>query len=213
MKEEKLQIWWTKVVRLFFYFFRFPLAQTHGDDRFSLVDVFEITVPQGYNHATALADLVKTDTLDAKDENVTDTTYSKATTRLHPGQKFRVKVFDIVTDMDGYDECIAFVKKQGATLVGAQGLTLLYDRYKYRPCPGTTWALSFDEKDALPVGTIYGMGRFARMATPLIPFIFAHGRSYGRCSIHVTSIEGECKGSKNRGYRFNRHILCFQEIK
>ena len=113
-------------------------------DKFELLTTFEVTVPEGYNHATRL------DTFKAADVN-----YGRATTKLVPGRKFQVKVFGIrrgksVTS----DECLHKVRSENGVLVGAQGASLAYEQGKAN-LPKGKWHVSFDEKEALWYGDGY----------------------------------------------------------
>ncbi len=57
---------------------------------------------------------------------ITDANYAAiATTKLTPGRKFLVKVFGI-TERVSSDDCLAKIKVEKGTLVGAQGASLAY---------------------------------------------------------------------------------------
>ncbi len=129
-------------------------------EKFEHLVTFEITVPEGYNHATRLTDFKELYQLEVETEhrkkqfhyynpNLTDTNYGKATTKLVPGRKFQVKVFGIrcgksVTS----DECLDKVRLENGVLVGAQGASLAYEQGKAN-LPKGKWHVSFDEKEAL----------------------------------------------------------------
>ncbi len=120
-------------------------------DKFELLTTFEVTVPEGYNHASHL------DTFKVAHEsefyyynpNITDANYGRATMKLVPGRKFQVKVFGIwrgkqVTS----DECLDKLRYENGVLVGAQGASLAYEQGKAN-LPKGKWHASFDEKEAL----------------------------------------------------------------
>lgn len=120
-------------------------------DKFKLLTTFEITIPEGYDHATHL-DKFKVahgSEFYYYNPNITDANYGKATTKLVPGRKFQVKVFGIrrgklVTS----DECLKKIHSENGTLVGAQGASLVYEQGK-ASLPKVKWHVSFDEKEAL----------------------------------------------------------------
>lgn len=119
------------------------------DERFELLNTFSITVPQGYSHATRLDSFGEKHRKESYyyDDAITDKNYSQATTKLEPGRKLKVKVFQIkgrVTSLD----CMAHLRSQKAALVGAQGASLVYEQKKDE-LPVNRWSVSFDEKDAL----------------------------------------------------------------
>ncbi|MCC7004879.1 hypothetical protein IT397_03110 [Candidatus Nomurabacteria bacterium] len=119
------------------------------DPRFTLATQFDVVVPSGYNHATRLAEFKKAHEKEFYYYNgdITDKNYAKATTKLVPGRKFKVKVFQITKRVSSED-CLAFLKSQKAVLVGAQGATLAYEQGKDK-LPMSRWSVSFDEKDTL----------------------------------------------------------------
>ena len=77
---------------------------------------------------------------------ITDINFAKATTKLVPGRRMKVKVFQMNTPIRVSSEsCHRFLKSQKAILVGAQGLTLAYEQGKDK-LPKGKWHVSFDEK-------------------------------------------------------------------
>ena len=120
-----------------------------ADDRFELINTFNIVVPQGYNHATRLDSFSKEHRKDFYYYNdaITDRNFAKATTKLEPGRKLKVKVFQIKERVTSED-CMAHLRSQKAVLVGAQGASLAYEQGKDQ-LPVSRWSISFDEKDAL----------------------------------------------------------------
>jgi len=119
------------------------------DTRFSLVSTFELTVPVNYVHATCLASFAKRNRKNFYYYNdaITDKNFSKATNELVPGRKFAAKIFQINKRVKSED-CLTFLKKQNAVLVGAQGASLAYELAKEK-LPIGKWSVSFDEKEAL----------------------------------------------------------------
>ena len=122
---------------------------TQVDDRFELVGTFDVAVPEGYDHATRLGTF---GTKHRKEfyyynDAITDKNYSRATTKLSPGRKFKVKVFQIKETVTS-DDCMAHLRSQKAVLVGAQGASLAYEQGKDK-LPVNRWSVSFDEKAAL----------------------------------------------------------------
>ncbi len=123
------------------------------DNRFEFLKSFDVTVPEGYDHATRL------DTFRAAHQNdtnkefysyngaITDANFSKATTKLTTGRQFTVKVFGI-TERVTSDDCLAKLRSEKAVLVGAQGSSLAYEQKKDE-LPKGKWSVSFDEKKAL----------------------------------------------------------------
>lgn len=127
-------------------------AQT--DNRFELLKRFDITVPEGYKHATRLNTFRATHQSEEKKEfhyysdAITDANFAaKATTKLAPGREFTVKVFGI-TERVSSEDCLAKLRSEKAVLVGAQGASLAYEQGKDE-LPKGKWSISFDEKKAL----------------------------------------------------------------
>lgn len=80
-------------------------------------------------------------------DNITSEKFAKATNRLVPGKTYAVKMFPIVSKVQSED-CLAFLKKNNAIFVGAQGITALQSEKPYF-FPKGLHTLSFDEKHAL----------------------------------------------------------------
>jgi hypothetical protein len=126
-------------------------GEVQADERFEKVNEFDVVVPEGYNHATRLATFREAHEKEFGFFNgdITDQNFAKATTKLTPGRKFRVKVFQI-TEMVNSEDCLAKIRAEKGVLVGAQGASLAYEQGKSQ-LPVGRWSPSFDEKDALPV--------------------------------------------------------------
>lgn len=112
---------------------------------------FEFTVPGDYKHDTQLDTFAeKTEKLKTTyyfNDALTSENFAKATNKLEPGKTYRVRIFPVLQTVTSED-CMTFLKKQGAILVGGQGVTLLQDK-KANEFPIGKWTVSFDEKDAL----------------------------------------------------------------
>lgn len=124
------------------------------DQRFGLpLAEFDFTVPQEYNHDKHLDEFQKcTKKLKTTyyfNEALNSKNYAKATNKLEPGKTYKVKIFPILETVTSED-CMNFLRKQNAILVGGQGVTLLYDDPTAREqFPIGKWTVSFDQKDAL----------------------------------------------------------------
>ena len=120
-----------------------------ADQRFQLLNTFELVVPKNYEHKNRLDSFRKAHKKEFYFYNdaITDKNFSKATTKLTPGRKFKVKIFQI-TERVTSENCMDFLKTQNAVLVGAQGASLVYE-LKKEQLPMGKWSVSFDEKDAL----------------------------------------------------------------
>lgn len=122
------------------------------DQRFGLaVKDFNFTVPADYKHGTQIDTFVKKakklKTTRFFGNDLTSNNFAKATNKLEPGKKYRVRIFPVLQTVTSED-CITFLHKQGAILVGGQGVTLLQDQ-NAAAFPVGKWTVSFDEKDAL----------------------------------------------------------------
>ncbi len=122
---------------------------TSPDMRFELVKMLDITVPDGYVHATQLTTFTEAHRGEFYYFNgeITDKNFSRATTQLKPGQKLKVGVFQIKETVTSED-CMRFLKSQKAILTGAQGASLVYEQ-KREELPKGKWHVSFDEKETL----------------------------------------------------------------
>jgi len=123
------------------------------DERFKLVSTFKLTVPKSYNHATQLTSFSKEKRKKFSHYNdaLTDENFAKATNKLVPGKTYTAKIFQLTTRMSSKD-CVTFLKTQKAILVGAQGISFVWQEKKDE-FPVGKWTVSFDEKDALFVDT------------------------------------------------------------
>lgn len=119
------------------------------DDCFEPLNEFTLTVPADYVHATQLGMFEKKyrKSFYYFNDDITDAHFSKATNQLVPGKTYTVKVFGIKQRVTSED-CLAFLKSQNAILVGAQGVSLVWQEKKDE-FPVEEWTASFDEKEAL----------------------------------------------------------------
>lgn len=116
---------------------------------FKFVTSFDVAVAANYDHATRLDTFKRGhgEEFYFYNADITDEHFTKATTKLAPGRKLVVKIFQITRRVSS-EECLAFLKTQKAVLVGAQGATLAYGEGKDQ-LPKGRWHISFDEKEAL----------------------------------------------------------------
>ncbi len=119
------------------------------DDRFELVKTLEIVVPEGYDHSKRLGsfDREHRKAFYYYDDAITDENYVKATTKLEPGRKLKVKMFQIKEKVTSED-CLVFLRSQKAVLVGAHGASLAFEQKK-EELPVNRWSVSLDKKNAL----------------------------------------------------------------
>ncbi|MBU4284977.1 hypothetical protein KKF60_00610 [Patescibacteria group bacterium] len=123
-------------------------------EKFGLfIDLGIITVPDNYVHDTQLASFEKKnhDKFRFYDDDITDKNFAKVTTKLVPGQKFHVKVFKLI-GATTVKERLAFYKSQNAALVGAQGISLIFEQKRNLLSRGLSY-YSFNEKEALWIDT------------------------------------------------------------
>ena len=170
------------------------------DDRFELVVTFDVVVPEGYDHSTRL------DTFGTEhrkefyyyNDAITDKNYSKATTKLVPGRKFKVKVFQIKETVTS-DDCMAHLRSQKAVLVGAQGASLAYEQGKDK-LPVNRWSVSFDEKAALwkDADGFHGVPFVCRYSDGVFLFClgsFGNDWAGGLCLLCFCDLESESLGA------------------
>lgn len=115
------------------------------------VDLGIITVPDDYDHATALKSFGKKNRKKFYYYNdaITDPNFPNPTRVLKPGDKFRVRAWkQVVGGTTTSEERMAFLATQKAIYTGAQGASLVWDQ-KRDQLPKGKWCVSFDEKDRL----------------------------------------------------------------
>lgn len=125
------------------------VGEAQAGNRFVLINTFSIVVPVDYKHTTRLASFSKEHRKEFYyyNDTLTDANFAKATTKLEPGRKLKVKVMQIKGTVTSED-CMTYLRSQKAVLVGAQGVSLVYEQKKDE-LPADRWAASFDEKDSL----------------------------------------------------------------
>mgnify|MGYP001598746082 CR=1 FL=1 len=118
---------------------------------FRLLNTFDLVVPKSYNHATQLDSFRREhpENLSYYDRLITDENFGRATTKLAPGQRFEVEIFQIMEIVTSND-CMRFLRAKKAILTGAQGASLVWQEKK-EELPLDKWHASFDEKEALLV--------------------------------------------------------------
>ncbi|MFA5358588.1 MAG: hypothetical protein WC310_02060 [Patescibacteria group bacterium] len=122
---------------------------------FELVTDFGlIVVPDNYNHATQLASFRSKypELFGNRSQNMVDSRFALVSHVLRPGEKFWVLGFK---NLKAYlspttnEQRLAFIKSQEGFLVGAQGLTLVWEQRSQLFLPRQHYA-SLDVKKALP---------------------------------------------------------------
>ena len=119
------------------------------DDRFTLLKPFSLTVPKEYDHSSQLTSFAKANRQGFVyyNSDITDSNFVRASQRLVPGKTYSVKIFQINKTVSSKD-CLGFLRKHKAILVGAQGISLVWEQVKDKFLV-SRWIVSFDKKDAL----------------------------------------------------------------
>jgi len=165
-------------------------AKDEGDNRFELIKTINLVVPGNYVHATRLASFKKEnyENFFGYNSDITDKNYARVTNKLVPGQKGKVKIFQIKEPVSALD-CLKKLKKERAILVGAQGASLVWE-LKKKELPLGKWGVSFDKKEVLWRN---GLGDHR------VPKIF--GVSDGAWYFDLSDFEGDWGGDS--------YLLCF----
>lgn len=146
---------------------------------------FDLIVPVDYNHDTIIDDqkkkLKKLKNTYYYNDELTSNNFANATNKLVPGKTYRVKIFPILEGVTSED-CMTFLKKQRAILVGGQGVLLAND-LKGDEFPIGKWTVSFDEKEALWKDSDGCHG---------VPVVYRH--SGGDREFHLGVFEGDWDG-------------------
>jgi hypothetical protein len=79
--------------------------------------------------------------------DITEDNFRSASVCLAPGQKFNVRTFEVIGEATA-NQCLAFLKSQGAVLLGAHGIPLVFCQKLIELPPAHRYA-SLDEKTAL----------------------------------------------------------------
>lgn len=119
------------------------------DPRFNLIKVIDnLVVPVEYNPDICLATFKKEhySEFNSYHPDVTDEHF-RTTRRLVPGEKFKVKFFQILEGMNS-ESCLAFLYSENVILTGVRGLFLAWQEAK-DVFPVGQWSVSFDERSAL----------------------------------------------------------------
>ena len=120
-----------------------------------LVDLGIITVPSKFDQAICLKNFRKKHLqgFSVFDPTITDFRYRKVTTKLAPGQNFRVQAWKQIVSKTTSEERLEFLASINAALVGAQGLTLVFEQKRERLLRNKDYwkyyYTSFDLKEAL----------------------------------------------------------------
>jgi hypothetical protein len=114
--------------------------------KFKLLASTKIMVPKNYDHAHQLAALNKKNFWYFNDD-ITDEHFRNVKDKLVPGKKYAVDFVGIGARVTS-EECLGVYHEKNALLVGAQGLSLLWQLDK-NSFPVSKWSASFDEKDHL----------------------------------------------------------------
>ncbi len=130
-----------------------PTAPAEPIEKFALlVDLGIITVPDDYDHATALEKFSKQNRKKFYyyDDAITDANFPNPSRILKPGDKLRARAFkQVVCGSTTSKERMAFLATQNAVYVGAQGASLVFEQKRDQlPKEGGRCA-SFDEPDRL----------------------------------------------------------------
>lgn len=124
-------------------------ADVITDKHFGPARVFKIKVPVNYEH------YVQIDKFSKKyaknffwfNDSINDKNFEKASNKLIPGKIYTIKIFPILKKVKSED-CVAFIYSQNAFMIGAQGLSLVWELNKNQ-FPRGKRTISFDEKDSL----------------------------------------------------------------
>jgi len=112
---------------------------------------FPLVVPKKYVHDTQLDSFRRKHSREffLYNDAITDENFCRVTDPLRPGQKLEVKLFGVCERTRVFpSEARALLRKENALLVGAQGVSLVYELAK-EEIPYGRWAISFDKKLAL----------------------------------------------------------------
>lgn len=125
-------------------------------EKFALiVDLGIITVPDDYNHRTALAMCLKKNRkmFYGANEKITDANFTNPTRILKAGDQLRVRAYGHVkagmTTTPG--QRMVFLREKNSVFTGAQGVFLVFEQ-KRDQLPNGKWYASFDEPERLCVG-------------------------------------------------------------
>ncbi len=116
-----------------------------------LGEEFKLTVPLNYTHGNQFSIFKKESyrQVFSMPDRLTDENFVRAS-RLVPGRAYKVRIFSMPSGRVPSKQCLMFLEAQKAILVGAQGLSLLW-QHKRERFPRGRWVVSFDEtNDKVP---------------------------------------------------------------
>ncbi|MFA6338527.1 MAG: hypothetical protein WCW87_00475 [Candidatus Paceibacterota bacterium] len=130
----------------------------HEDPRFSLIGGFYLTIPSDYVSNTQVSSFcVEASKTKGKHtefcekflipRNISDEDFSNVSDKLEPGKIYSVQILQ-VDEKTSTDDCLDFLIKNGALLVGMQGLTLAW-QLKKECFPEGRWLTSLDYEKKL----------------------------------------------------------------
>jgi hypothetical protein len=155
-----------------------------------------LTVPLDYNHDTQIDEYYKNykNDYDQGWTKMQSKDYAKASNKLVPGKKYRIAFYPVIFPYKSYSrESLAFLNKQNALLVNAQGLTLVCQQAK-EIIPKDVVIYSLDKEESLLRGTLdYEIPTVAYRSGDNLLFLASRSFSFG----------GQEKGD---------YLLCFFEI-
>ncbi|MFA6338526.1 MAG: hypothetical protein WCW87_00470 [Candidatus Paceibacterota bacterium] len=126
---------------------------SHLDSRFDLVGGFYLTIPLDYEHRTQVSSFFTEASKDKGKRSdqceriilpkkMLDEDFQRVSNRLEPGRTYSVQIFQVNTPTS-VNDCLDFLRKNGALLVGMQGLSLVW-RLKKEYFPEGKWLSSLD---------------------------------------------------------------------
>ena len=126
-----------------------PQISATADPRFTVLSSFELTVPKKYGHDKQLATFAENSRSKFAywNDDTTDAHFARTSNKLVPGKKYVVDVIGI-NQLVTSEECLGYLQARKAILVGAQGISLVWQLKKDK-FPIGKWMASFDVKDVL----------------------------------------------------------------
>ncbi|MEK7535528.1 MAG: hypothetical protein AAB590_00735 [Patescibacteria group bacterium] len=119
---------------------------------FQLLKQYPLTVPADYVHAGYLdrfREAHKAEFRYGYHEAITDLNYPNPSHMLVPGRTYLIKQYSILCQVSS-KQCLEVYAHERAHKTGAQGTAMHWEQ-KRDELPVNKWALSFDEKDRLPL--------------------------------------------------------------
>lgn len=133
--------------------------------RFELSKEFQLRVPITYSHSKQLAHFLQKhkEEFYCLHSDINDMSCSKVTHTLKAGEVYTIRLFSVREPITS-DDCLAFMKSQGALFVGAQGISLVWQMAKTK-LPMDKRLISFDEAEKLWKD---------QFGNPSLPFMYQH---------------------------------------